>query len=147
MLFAGTGRRSAEKMLACCLGLTLSAWCLRAAENGRITKAELGTDRTDKFEIVNPTTVFRPDTAQVVCVWKTEGVKPGTTVRAVWIAEDVGKVAPPNFKIAEASDAAAVSGSFYLTKPNNGFPIGKYRLEIYLGAELARTVPFTVAAR
>jgi len=140
-------KKSGLRITALWLSLMLSAWPASAAAEGRITKAVLGTGRTDKYEIVNPTTEFQPDTAQIVCVWKSEGVKPGTPVRGVWIAEDVGSVAPPNFKIDEASSALYVEGSFYLSKPNKGFPVGKYRLEIYLGKELAKIVAFTVKAK
>jgi hypothetical protein len=129
------------------LALLLSTAPASAAAEGSIAKAVLGMGRTETFEIVNPTTEFWPDTAQIVCVWKAEGVKPGTPVRGVWIAEDVGAVAPLNFKIAEATSSLYKKGSFYLTKPNKGFPVGKYRLEIYLGKELAKTVPFIVKAR
>ncbi|HUI56911.1 MAG TPA: hypothetical protein VLY04_18175 [Bryobacteraceae bacterium] len=139
----------AGDLFSCCLSLALSAWSLSAAVEGRITKAELGTDKTEKYEPVNPATEFHPDTAQIVCVWTTQGVKAGTALRVVWIAEDVGKLAPPNYKIIELSmkTETGVHGSSYLTKPNKGFPAGKYRLEIYLEGELAKTVPFTIAAR
>lgn len=131
------------------LALLLGVAPASVAAEGTIVKAELGTGKTEKFEIVNPTTEFRPDTAEIVCVWKSEGVKTGTSVRGVWIAEDVGDVAPPNFKIDEATLASSTgtAGSFNLTRPNKGFPVGKYRVEIYLGKELAKTVPFTVKAR
>jgi hypothetical protein len=117
-----------------------------AAAPGRITKAVLGTDRTHNYEIVNPRVEFPPDTPQVVCIWKSEDVKPGTPVRAVWIAEDVGAAAPPNTKIDEITTTSYTGGSFNLTKPNKGWPVGRYRLEIYLGKELAKTVPFAIKA-
>ena len=117
-----------------------------AAAQGRITKAVLGTDRTDNYEIVNPKVEFPPDTPQIVCIWKSEAVKPGTPVRAVWIAEDVGAAAPPNTKVDEITTSSYTGGSFYLTKPNKGWPVGRYRLEIYLGKELAKTVPFAIKA-
>jgi hypothetical protein len=84
----------------------------------------------------------------IYCAFKIEGIEGGATIRGVWIAEDVGKVAPPNYKIDEASlkltgDGDA-KGKFSLSKPNNGFPVGKYRTEIYIGDKLAKTVTFTV---
>jgi uncharacterized membrane protein len=41
----------------------------------------------------------------------------------------------------------ATQGSFALNKPNTGFPVGKYRVELYLGGTLAKTLPFTVKAK
>ncbi len=85
----------------------------------------------------------------IYCAWTADGLKTGTPIRGVWIAEDVGKAAPPNYKIDEATISLAFGGKgrFSLSKPNNGFPPGKYRLEIYLGKEIARTIPFTIKAK
>ncbi len=136
-------------MLFCCLGVCLCIWPEPAAGQARITKALLGTGATDKYEIVNPATEFLPDTPKIYCAWTAEGVKAGTPVRGVWIAEDVGNVAPANYKIDEATLNLPFvdKGTFSLSKPNNGFPVGKYRLEIYLGKDLVKTVRFTVKAK
>jgi len=69
-------------------------------------------------------------------------------LRGVWIDEDAGNVAPPDYKIDEASLTVAVAnqGNFSLSKPNKGFPVGKCRFEIYFGDKLLKTVPFTVGA-
>ena len=125
---------------------------LSAAGDPRITEAVLGQDKIDKangYEIVNAATVFRPDSPQVVCVIKVEGASAGATLKAVWIAEDVGKVVPPNYKIAEKSLTMPFvnAGTFSLSKPDSGWPVGSYHVEIYLGGKLAKTVKFTVKAQ
>ena len=117
----------------------------------RVTEAVLGQDKVDKpngYEIVKPGSVFRPDSPKIVCVFKVEGAGIGAKTRSVWIAEDVGKAAPPNYKIAEKSLVLPFldSGAFSLSKPNNGFPVGSYRLEIYLGDRLAKTLKFSIQA-
>jgi len=124
---------------------------LASAAEPRVTEAVLGEDKVDKkdgYEIVKPTTVFRPDSPKVVCVFKVEGASIGFSTKSVWIAEDVGDKAPKNYKILEKSLALPFmnSGSFALTKPDNGFPAGSYRLEIYFGERLAKTLKFTVKA-
>jgi len=132
------------------LGILLGTWPAIAAGEGKITNAQLGTGVTANYEIVGPTTEFNPDTVKIYCAWKAEGLKSGTQVRGVWIAEDVGKAAPANYKIDQASftsPGSTAQGSFALSKPNKGFPIGKYRLEIYVGSDLAKTVPFTIKAK
>jgi hypothetical protein len=131
------------------LGMLFCAWLARAADRPRITKAVLGTGVTENYEIVNPASEFPPDVPKIYCAWKAEGVVAGTTFRGVFLAEDVGKVAAPNYKIDEATvsldrDGA---GSFILSKPDNNFPVGKYRLEIYIGDDLAKTVPFAIKAK
>jgi len=130
----------------------LAVAIVAAAAEPRITEAVLGQDRIDKaggYEIVKPTTEFPPDAPKIVCVFKIEGASIGTTVKSVWIAEDVGSKAPPNYRIDEKTLALLFinTGSFTLSKPNNGWPVGSYRLEIYLGSTLAKTVKFTVKAQ
>ena len=123
-------------------------WLAIAADQPRITKAVLGTGVTDTYEIINAASEFPPDVPKIFCAWKAEGVT-NEKLRGVWIAEDVGKVAPPNYKIDEATlnVARASAGSFSLSKPDNNFPVGKYRLEIYIGDDLAKTVPFAIKAK
>jgi len=142
-------RRTVRAVASCCLVMIFCVGPAIAADRPRITKAVLGTGVTDKYEIVNATSEFPPDAPAIYCAWKAEGVMPGTHFRGIFIAEDVGNVAPPNYKIDEATvnldgDGA---GSFTLSKPNNGFPVGKYRLEIYIGEDLAKTLKFAVKAK
>jgi uncharacterized RDD family membrane protein YckC len=118
-----------------------------AAGDARVTKAEMGTDSTPDFQIVNPSNEFYPDTAKIVCVWAVEGTDPSTTIKSVWIADDTGGAWPPNSKLAEKSFSGANEGTLYATGPNNGWPVGKYHLEIYIGDKLAKEVPFSIKPR
>jgi uncharacterized RDD family membrane protein YckC len=118
-----------------------------AAGDGRVTRAEMGTDRTPDFQIVNPSNEFYPDTAKIVCVWTVEGVDPSVPIKSVWIADDTGGAAPPNYKLAEKSFSGFTEGSFYVSSPNNGWPVGKYHLEIYIGDKLAKELPFSIKPR
>jgi uncharacterized RDD family membrane protein YckC len=118
-----------------------------AGGEGRVIRAELGTDRTPDYEIVNPSSEFYTDTQQIMCVWKVEGVDPSVSIKTVWIVDDSGGAAPPNYKIAEKSIAGVSEGSGFLTRPTNGWPAGKYHLEIYIGDKLAKQVPFTIKQR
>jgi hypothetical protein len=142
-------RRRNFVLLACCVGLTLSAWPVIAAERAHLTEATLGTGATDKHVIIHPTTVFAPGTPMIYCAWKLRGVTSTTAVGAVWIAEDVGKAAPPNYRIGTTSKDMPADGTgiFTLSKPNNGFPVGKYRLDIFLNRSLVKTIRFTVQAK
>jgi outer membrane usher protein FimD/PapC len=119
-----------------------------AAETGHLTYTALGTDRTADYEIINPRDVFARDTPKIVCVWRLKGVKSGTVLKGAWIAEDVGNAAPPNYKIFEKAMTITTEneGAFYLTKPTNGWPVGKYRLEIYFNDDRVKTLPFTIKA-
>src|SRR5271154_5246506 len=80
-------------------GCSASSTVSAASSKPGITKTGIGLGVTDKYEIGNATTEFAPDTPKIVCVWKAEGLTVGAALRGVWIAEDVGKAAPANYKI------------------------------------------------
>jgi len=129
-----------------CLFSAVMAAPVGAAETANITYAALGTDRTADYKILNQSDVFARDTPKIVCVWRVKGVKSGTALKGVWIAEDVGNAAPPNYKLVEKSITITVEneGSLNVTKPTNGWPVGKYLLEIYLNDIRVKTLPFTI---
>lgn len=145
-------RVKATKLMRKLLFFAAVAVVTAAAGQPRITSAVLGADRIrhpDRDEIVDPTNEFRPDSPKVTCVFTLDGARIGTSVTGVWIAEDVGGAAPPNYRIAEKTLTLPFmnNGSMWLTKPsNNGWPVGTYRLEIYIGSTLAKTVKFSVKA-
>jgi hypothetical protein len=131
----------------CCLGLLLCLAVSCGPSVPTITQATLGAGSSADDAMAHATTQFATNTGAIYCVWKAEGINASTAVRGLWIAEDVGTFAPPNSKIDEATVTIPTSsnGNFNLT-PTHGLPAGKYRLEIYLGPTLAKTVPFTVKA-
>jgi hypothetical protein len=119
-------------------------------EQGSISSARLGTELNAKRELINDVTEIVPDTPKIYRAFKTQGAKSGTPVRGAWIAVDVGDIMPPNYKIAEATltlTDTIHNGMFNVSEPNTGFPVGKYRVEIYVGDDLAKTIPFTVKAK
>jgi hypothetical protein len=94
-----------------------------------------------------PTTKFAADCPKVHAIIKTTGVQKGAKFRAVWIAEDVGEKAPANTKIEETAtslDSDTDKADFSLSKPTNGWPSGKYRVEIYANDKLATKAKFTI---
>ena len=94
-----------------------------------------------------PATSFAADVPKLYVFFKSTGTQKGDTFRAVWIAEDVGAAAPKETKIDEATLAADTNdftAAFSLSKPNNGWPVGKYRTEIHLGDKLASTAKFSI---
>ncbi len=96
-----------------------------------------------------PASTFAADVPKLLAFFRTNGPKKGDKLRGSWIAEDVGEVAPANTKIDEttvSADKQNFYGAFSLSKPTNGWPVGKYRVEIYSNEELATTVKFEIAA-
>ena len=108
-----------------------------------MTRAELGTGQTD-YAITGRSDTFATTQGTIVCVWQVQGVPSDVPIRGVWIAEDVGSAAPPNSKIAEKSLTGASTGDFTLTRSSNEWPVGKYRIDIYIGDVLAKSLPYTI---
>lgn len=89
---------------------------------------------TDNEDEKPPKTEFKPDTAKIWVFFGLENVKTGSKIKGVWICEKAPDI-PPDFKIDEASvDIGMIDnmGNFSLSKPNNGWPVGDYRVELYV---------------
>lgn len=90
---------------------------------------------------------FTPSTEKIYALFKTIGAKHGDKIRAALIAEDVGAAAPANTKVLETNidmEGDTDDGDFNFSKPTKGWPIGKYRVDVYLNDELSATAKFTV---
>lgn len=125
---------------------------------------QIDTILTDQYSPDHPGEAkesFAADTAKIYILWQSEQLKPGQKIKSVWIAEDTNNVAPPNYKIDEAEltidnnmkekilsnlPGAYFGGKFALSKPDNGWPAGKYHMDIYVDGTLVKTVKFTVAS-
>jgi hypothetical protein len=93
------------------------------------------------------TTHFSDNTPTIETFWKGHRLDAGDHVHAIWIAEDVGLVAPKASKVTEISITVHKSdeeGAFSLARPKEGWPVGNYRLEIYLNGKLTQMVRFSI---
>ncbi len=108
----------------------------------RIATAVVSDNKEGKVE----KTTFSPTTGKVYVVFSLADVPAGTPVKAVWIAENVeGIQANKQFADSELKMGGAVNqGDFYVTRPEKGWPVGVYRVEIYLAGQLAHTASFRV---
>lgn len=124
---------------------------------------QIDTTLTDQYNDGSPgeaKDTFTKDTSTIYIIWKSNQLKQGQKIKSVWIAEDTHNIAPPNYKIDEAQltldEGLAGSiishlpgnvwnGKFTLSKPNNGWPAGKYHTDIYVDDALVKTVNFTIA--
>ena len=117
--------------------------CAEVAQAGDV-KVEAVTTASPGGE---ETTNFAPDAPELFAVFKTKGAQSGDKLRGVWIAEDVGSAAPADSKIDEKTltmDGDTDDGDLSLSKPTKGWPVGKYRLEIYVNDKLVTTTRFTI---
>lgn len=91
-------------------------------------------------------TTFLTNTAKIFGRWQGATLKQGDIVRAIWVAEAFGKE-ERDAKITEAqvtADRPDDRGIFSLARPDGGWPVGHYRLEIYVGDQLAASVKFKI---
>jgi hypothetical protein len=134
---AGLARFTAGLLLLGAVGL-LGAPSVEARPHyGKVVLSD--DKKTDK-------SVFKPDTAALYVVATLVDVPEGTVVKAVWIAEKT-QVAPPNFVIDKAEMKGGGSydqATFNLSKPNAGWPLGDYRVELYIADKLAQTLHFQI---
>jgi hypothetical protein len=130
------------KKLALSLLVGVVICCSARAAEKKLLHAALALDQNTK-----PTTKFAPDAPKIYAFYIGDAVKAGDKIRAVWIAEDVGDAAPKNTKVDEATLTAASDNpkdAFSLSMPTKGWPLGRYRVEIYDNDQLAESLRFTI---
>lgn len=95
-----------------------------------------------------PATRFTSDVPEIFVEWKGQNLPLDSTVRVVWIAEDVGEVAEPNFVVdrrdIEVRDPE-MGARFTLGRPLDGWAPGRYRFELYLDDVLMEKVDVSIA--
>lgn len=99
-------------------------------------------------DAVGETTDTFPADAEKICArWQGRGLREGAKIRAVWIAENVGDVAPADYAVDEATAIAATHearGVFTLSRPEDGWAPGIYRVEFYVDDALAEAVKLKI---
>jgi hypothetical protein len=97
-----------------------------------------------------PMDIISADALQIVARWRARPAGGNAKVRAVWIAEDTGGIAPPGYKIDEATAFATLPesvGAFTLSRPPDGWAAGKYRVDFYLQNALVASARVRIAQR
>jgi hypothetical protein len=91
---------------------------------------------------------FKVETPKIYARWRGHRLRDHAEIRVVWIAEDIGEVAPRNYTIDEATATATspeAHGNFTLSKPDDGWTPGSYRVEFYVDAKLAEIVKLKIS--
>ncbi len=113
--------------------------------SGLIKNVVLAEDaKGDTKEPVNPTTTFKP-AAIFHAVAQTQNAPANTKFTATWIAIDVGTAAAPNTVIdtTETTTSGTRNIDFSL-KPTTQWPLGSYRVEVYVNGTLDTVKTFSV---
>ena len=131
------------RLFSAMIGLLLLASFAFAA-NGRFGETTLAVEGSTKAQ-----TVFTPDTPKIVLHAKILDMPAGTKLTAAWIAVKTD-VAPANYEIISADvetklTAASDDAEFFLTKPDAGWPMGDYKVDLSINGQVATSVSFKIA--
>ena len=121
-----------------------------------VDRPEVKSDSTPKRLLVSlaksrfgkPITTFSSNTPEIYARWQGQRLRQGATVKAVWIAENIGEDFPQDYKVDEASALAAsptTRGAFTLARPEDGWMPGDYRVEFYVDNVLVDAVKMKIS--
>lgn len=95
----------------------------------------------ETFEVITPSDIFKQDTQTIYLVTQVESAPKGTMIKAEWYYLD-------DEVFITSTDVEPIYQSqpllFSLSKPDNGWPKGKYQVILYINDENATTVFFSV---
>ena len=140
----------------CVVLLVVAAGCSRKTDTGattgttgttgtttlKVTDVTLGRAIGGDKAISDSTDKFRPNDTIYASV-TTDGSAPSATLRARWTFEDGQTVDESSRTIATNNRERT---EFHISKPN-GWPAGKYKLEVFLNNQSVETKSFEVQAR
>ena len=133
------------------LSLVVSAACTKSTENPgatgttgtavavRVSQVDMGRSVTADKAISSNTESFKPSDTIYASV-ATEGAAPTATLKARWTYQDGQVVDESTQTIAPTGNART---EFHISKPD-GWPAGKYKLEVFLNGSSAATKDFEV---
>jgi hypothetical protein len=105
-----------------------------------ITNARMTTDESDTTQ----TTVYAPDTQTFYCFFELNNAPDDTVVKGAWTL-----VSAEGYDANSEIDSAEITGSddtyyFSLDRAAEDWPIGQYKIDLYINGNLVETVEFQV---
>jgi hypothetical protein len=111
---------------------------------GSISTANIKSATLSPHESGSPeTTVFKQDDLTVYCLVQLANAPDDTVVKAAWIAVDVEGTDPNTLIDETALTSGDAELTFDLTN-NQLWPVGRYKVELYLNEKLDRTLEYRV---
>jgi hypothetical protein len=136
-------------ILALTLAATLTAACARSSENPgatgttgtavRVSKIDIGRSLAADKTINDSTGSFKPNDTIYASI-ATEGAAATVTLKARWTYQEGQVVNESTQTLAPTGDART---EFHISK-SDGWPTGKYKLEVFLNGSSAATRDFQV---
>jgi hypothetical protein len=114
--------------------------CEASATTANISNAHMAVDEADSAE----TTVYAPDALSFFCYYDLNNAPEETVVKGVWTL-----ISAEGYDPNQEIDSAEVTGGdntyyFALDRGAEPWPVGQYKIDLYLNDELVETVNFDV---
>jgi hypothetical protein len=114
--------------------------CNLSATTANITNAHMATDESDATQ----TTVYSPGTQTFYCFFDLNNAPDSTVVKGVWTL-----VSAEGYGANSEIDSAEITGSddsyyFSLDRSADEWPVGQYKIDLYIDGKLVETVEFQV---
>ena len=114
--------------------------CNFSASTANITNAHMATDANDTAQ----TTVYSPDAPTFYCYFDLKNAPDDTVVKGVWTL-----VSAEGYDANSQIDSAEITGSdnsyyFSLDRAADSWPVGQYKIDLYINDKLVQTVNFEV---
>jgi hypothetical protein len=137
-----------------CVALAAAAACTFNFSTAKVADAKMAKGVNDKFEAIEPTTVFDSSDKVIHCLVYLANAPDNTKVRARWLVVNA-KGQKPGDKLAETDIDTGNSKNnldFTLKPSGAGLPAGDYKVDIFLNPQPgkeeppAKSLDFTIKA-
>ena len=114
--------------------------CNINATTANITNAHMASDKDDTEQ----TTVYAADTPAFFCYFDLNNSPDSTVVKGTWTL-----VSGEGYESNSEIDSAEITGGsntyyFSLDRSGDSWPVGKYKIDLYIDGKLVQTVEFEV---
>ena len=114
--------------------------CNFSATTANISNAHMATDESDSTQ----TTTYSPDTQTFYSFYDLKNAPDDTVVKGVWTL-----VSAEGYESNSVIDSAEITGGddsyyFSLDRAAEAWPVGQYKIDLYINDKLAETVEFQV---
>jgi len=99
---------------------------------------------SDQNEPVDPTSVFAPDDLELHLVVKVANAVEGTSLKAVWYVVEVQDYEPQVIDEVPYTLGGGENVSDFTLTNDQPWPVGKYKVELYLNDQLDQTLEYEV---
>lgn len=95
---------------------------------------------------IDPTDRFGTDQPELHAIAVLKDAAKGTVVKGTWVSVDA--IAQPNYPIdsvvVQLPERGDTQVHFSLARPTNGWPVGNYKLDVYVNDQLVSSTPFSI---